>query len=215
MAGRTSSNLLEELGQCVDQPLELTVIRRAFLLLARHLFSDPGNLGSLQDKLCNMVWDEDPKKSKINIDLDYTYSPDEELDRTPAIFVGFSQLQFRKVVLDNSARVTPDNSGVYHNQPAQCNLMLQARHQTSDGAYLMGQALTAYFMGIRPLIMNRLGLRKFDLISLGRPEMQEQAPDRFFKIDVNIALDFNFSILTTQEGHRLKKFFITNTPENC
>lgn len=195
--------LLERLGNVGLNPVS---IRGIFLMLTRIHWSDPDNYGTMKHKLGGMVWSKNVEKSKVFIDYDYNYNP-EEIGKRPALFVGTGDFGFRKVAVDNLRSRSEDRATDDYVMVTETNVIIRHIGKTPDESLAMGDLTSQFFLGMRKLLQDRLKVHGFDIIKLAssRPfESPSQKADSQFVVDLIMSLQYNSVWLITREGHRLK-----------
>jgi hypothetical protein len=197
------STLLEELATVALTPV---TIRKIFILLTRLHYSDPDHFGSLKPKLSKFVWSADLKLRGIHIDFDYNYDP-EKTDLRPAVFVGTSDIDYRKLVINNQQSQTADRSGEIFVKQAGTNIILRHIGKTPDETWALGDMSAQFYMGITKMLQERLKVSSFEVVKLmaSKPfERKSQEADSQFIVDLIMNLQYNAAWLTTREGHRIK-----------
>jgi hypothetical protein len=201
--GHPDELLLDRLSHVGLNPI---TIRGIFLMMTRIHWSDPDNYGPMKLKLGKFVWSKDTTKSTLFIDYDYNYNP-ESMDKRPAIFVGTSDFEFRKVAVDNMRSRSEDRATDDYVMIASTNIIIRHIGKTPDESWAMGDLTSQFFLGMRKLLQDRLKVHGFDVTKLmaSRPfEAPSQKADQQFLVDLLMALQFNSVWMITREGHRLK-----------
>lgn len=197
------STLLEQLETIALTPL---TIRRIFILLTRLHYSDPDHFGNMRPKLEKFVWNSDPKLRGIHIDFDYNYDPS-NVDLRPAVFIGTSDIDFRKMVVNNQHSQTDDRSGETYVKEGGTNIILRHIGKTPDESWALGDLTAQFYMGITKMLQERLKVSSFEVVKLmaSKPfERKAQEADAQFIVDLIMNLQYNAAWLTTREGHRIK-----------
>jgi len=198
------SLLLENLKNIALTPV---TIRGLFILLTRLHYSDPDHYGKLKSKLQNFVWAKEAKDRTVLVDYDYNFDS-ARLDLRPAIFVGTSDFDFKKVVVANQISQTDDRSGELFGKIASTNIIIRHIGKTPDESWALGDLTTQFYMGITKLLQERLKPQSFEVVSLkgSRPfEHKEQEADQNFMVDLIMNFQYNAAWLVVREGHRIKK----------
>lgn len=199
---------LARLMHCMDRPLDGANLRSIFLLLTRAHFSDPANHGYLEDTIGCFKYSDDPKESTLSVQLSYNYDP-EKSSPIPAVYVGMDQgTKFGKLDMDNQSAQFADRSGKEYSKLATAGISFIHLARSMDQALLLAESSAAFFMGIRESLKLQLGLSSFDVLSLSPPALVQKDPERYFRVDLQCALSFNFVVSVNIESHRLKKFAI-------
>lgn len=203
LEGNQDDLLLEAIGNVALTPV---TIRGIFLMFTRIHWSNPDHYGALKPKLQGLVWDRDSKTRTLLIDYDYNYDP-AKVDQRPAIFVGTSDFDFLKLVVDNRRSQTEDNSGEDYVKNASTNIIIRHIGKTPDESWQMADLTAQFFLGMRKLIQERLKVHAFEVAKMiaSRPfERSTQQADQQFIVDLILNLQYNAVWLIVREGHRLK-----------
>lgn len=193
--------------------LDPIVLRHVFVTAVRDLFSTAHNYGDLQDKLGNWHWDADDKKANLRIDLDHNFSAKGLKEfPVPTVWVGVENFDFAKIAIDNFSSVTPDMSRTVYTHACTTGVSIRCVSKKGDEALGLATVAALYFAGLRPLFMRRLGLNGMELKGISKPEGIKDAPDEYVMSICAITLNFNFSLETSIESHRIKMFTTTLTP---
>lgn len=179
-------------------------LRRAFLLSLRTHYSDPAHFGHYQALVGGLCYADGPD-SVMDIELMHVYDP-AKLNSRPAIYLGFRPQTYQRLSGDGGYAGTSDDGASSTYLMSTTGQML-VRHvaPVADMALLMGEISAEFFFGMRPLFMQQLCLRQFDLASLSDPRVVEKAPDRMIFVDLVCTLNYTTQITTSIESHRLKK----------
>lgn len=196
-------SLFDGLSHISMSPLTL---RRTFVMLTRAHWSDPENYGPFRAKMERFVWSSDPKQQNLFIDFDYNYDPT-KLDRRPAIFVGTSDFDFIKIVVDDHKKTLEDRSGQESAMGCACTIIVRHIGKTAEDSWAMGELSAAFFLGIRQMMQERAKFRSYEVIKLlaSRPfEKASQQADKEFMVDLVIGVQFTAAWNTIRESHRIK-----------
>lgn len=203
LEGNPDDLLLERLSQIALTPL---TIRSIFLMLTRIHWSDPDNFGSLKPKLVNFVWSRDEKQRTVNIDYDYNYD-ENVMSQRPSIFVGTSDFDFLRVVVDNRRGISEDRSTEDYVKLASTNIILRHIGKTPDESWTMADLTTQFFLGMRKMLQEQLKVHAFEATKLVASKPFERAANQAnsqFIVDLLLSLQYNAAWLIVREGHRLK-----------
>ena len=192
------------------ESLDAVSLRRVFLLATRELFTDPVNYGDLSDKLSNFKYSDNAKDSTLLVDLDFEYNP-KELQPRHAVYVGLDDVRFNTVVLDHKAEISEDRAKTTYMQAAETALQIRCVAPNADEPLYLATVATAFYFAMRPVFMAELGLSRMDLVGLSKPTLIDKAPTRMFEVSFVAKLAFNFNVISTLEGHRLKAYRLTTT----
>lgn len=196
------------LFNCLKEPLNSSNLRTTFLLLTRAHYSDPKNYGYLQDLLKCVVWSKEHLPGTIEIEDTYNYDSNRD-NRRPGIYVGADQpAKFSKIDLQSKQIVLDDNSGHDTGHIFQTGVNFIHVFESADQALLAADCTSSFFIGIKEMLQERLGLVSFEPLSVSPPAIIEKAPERFFRVDVIFGLSFIYNVRVNIESHRLKKFAI-------
>ncbi len=181
-------------------------LRRMFLLLTRAHFSDNAHYGGFKDQLAKYVWHRETRQSGLWIDFDYHLDA-KKLEQRPAIFVGTDDITYKQVVTDNRKGTTADNSGKEFVTVGNTTVILRHISSTPDDALTLCELSTQFYLGIRPLMQERVGFRSYHVAAQKSSRPFDRAPqqaDQQFTADLIIALEFNAIWLAVEESHRIK-----------
>lgn len=200
------------LRELLDEEGFLTPVRlrRIFLMLARHHFSDSSNY--IESDIDSLVYNDDSKISTLDVDLDFTYNS-EEIGKKPAIFVGTSPFVFQKQVVDDYSEVSEDRSIIA--STTQCSTSLSIRHITTaaDLSLCLASQTANYFGSIRPYVLSEIpGSLQFEMSQLTSPAMVEDTKIRVFQSNVEIKLAFNTIWMSYIESLRIKNIMVKGRP---
>jgi hypothetical protein len=198
---------LADLHKCMGEPLTLTNLRSIMLLLTRSHFSKAQNFGAFEKNLECYVYDDDPKTSQISIGLDFIPS-DENPSPRPAVWVGLLPVKFGKVVFNNFAGSSDDNSRSDHTKIQIVPVKITCVADSSDIALAMAETLASFFMGMREHIMSKLQLHMFEVEEISQLRIKEKQPEQYFEVDVTMTMTFSCMITANIESHRLKQFVL-------
>jgi len=192
------------------ESLDAVSLRRVFLLATRELFSDPVNYGDLSEKLSRFKYSEDAKDSTLIVDLDFEYNP-KELQPRHAVYAGLGDVTFDTLVLDHKAEISEDRAKITYVQSAKTALRIRCVAPNADEPLYLATVAAAFFFAMRPVFMDELGLSRMDLSGVTAPQLIDKAPTRMFEVSFAANLAFNFNVISTLEGHRLKAYRLTTT----
>ena len=202
-----------EFFRLLEAPLSMVSLRRIFLLMLRLHYSDPDNFGDYKDLIGNLRYNDELKFSTLGIELLSTFEPESYKDGQANIFLGFQSHNFKKVAINNYSGQNTDGSSNYHVMPTDSVLVLRHVANTGDQALLIGEMTAAFLFGIRPMLMQKIGLRAMDVLSVSDPKIIDKAPERSFQVDVSVAINFGYVMTTNIESHRIKKIAMRMFPE--
>jgi hypothetical protein len=195
----------QEFFETLKLPLSPTTLRRIFLLLLRFHYSDPDNYGDLKPLMGDLIYvDSEGDEGSLDIELLSIFDP-RKRDPGPGIFVGFQPFTFKKPGVNYDAGTNNDGSAQYAVMTVDAQLIIKHISTLMDSTTIMGEATTAFLFGIRPMLMQRLCLRGFDIVSMTDAKQIEKAPDRTFECNVVININFDYVMTTNVESHRIKK----------
>jgi len=197
-----------DLMQCLDDPLCMVSLRRIFLRLLQFHFHDTINhFDYLRPRIGCLKWSPSGGRDAIDIALSGTDSL-QEGSNGPSIRLSFGNMTFKKIVQDNYAAVSEDNSNTAYVLLAETNIIISHSAATADLALAMGESTAAMLFGFRRAVMTKTRLKAFELVSLTPPTPQKTEPTPDFKVDVTAALVFEYGVQVHEESHRLKQFAI-------
>lgn len=194
-----------------EESLDPVVLRNVFLQATRRLYAEPENYGSLRERLKNFRYHAEVAQSTLPVELDFEYNP-VTLQPRHSVYVGVGAVGFSTTVLDHRADVSDDRAKITYTQSAATVLRLRFVAPAPDEALYLAVVASAYFMAMSRLFVQRLGLSRFDLNELGEPRLLEKAPTRLFEVPFTANLAFNFNVVSTLEGQRLKTYQLNTLP---
>ena len=203
LEGNPDDLLLDSISRVALTPI---TIRGIFLLFTRIHWSSPDNYGAMKTKMSNFVWNKSPKERTVLVDYDYNYDP-AKVDQRPAIFVGTSDFDFLKIVVDNRRSQSEDNAIEDYVKIASTNIIVRHIGKTADESWQMADLTAQFFLGMRKLIQERLKVHSFEVGKMiaSKPfERATQQADQQFIVDLIMNLQYNAVWLIVREGHRLK-----------
>ena len=212
LEGNQDDLLLDQLDKIAMSP---NAIRGIFLMLTRIHWSDAEHYGSMRSKIGKFIWSRDDRLRTLFIDFDYNYDPS-NLDKRPAIFVGTSDLSYRKVAIDHLRTRSEDRATDDYVMVASTNIIIRHIGKTPDESWAMGDLTGQFFLGMRKMLQERLKVHAFDIAQLmaSKPfEAPSQKADQQFIVDLIMNLQFNAVWLSTREGHRLKTVRMRQTAD--
>jgi hypothetical protein len=197
----------KEFFDCLKLPLTPITLRRVFLLLLQSHLSNPDHYGDLKEQTGCLYYDRDnPAKSPLNVELGWIQDPKAETSYTNGVFVALGEIGFEKVALDNLAGEVEDGSGIHRVQIASTKLVVQHIMPSADQAYNLAIITSSFLSAIARMLIERVGLMRFDLQQISTPREVKKAPERFLSCDVTFDLSYPNKFTTKLEGHRIKTF---------
>lgn len=183
-------------------------LRRIFLLLTRNHFAQPSYFGNVPPSFKDLFYDDDLKKTKVRIELDYNY--DWETSHVPnGIFVGVGDVVTTKNVLDSYAQATEERSGREYVDSDKVRVTISHVSKSPDASLQMGIISKGFYQGMRQLIKQRLGLRGYQVVGLSEPKPIKKGDEiKYYRTDLVIELLINSAWVTLLESHRIKKINI-------
>ena len=203
LEGNPDELLLDKIGKIALTPV---TVRGIFLLLTRLHWSDPNYYGAAKAKLGTLYWAKTEKERTLLVDYDYNYDPARS-DKRPAIYVGTSDFDFRRVVVDNKHSQTDDRAGEQYVSLAGTNVIVRHIGASPDESLAMADLTGQFFLGMRKLIQEALKVHAFEVGKLAASKPFERAPqsaDQQFMVDLIMNLQYNAVWLIWREGHRIK-----------
>ena len=196
--------LLEALDNIALTPL---FIRKIFLMLVRVHYSDANHYGPYAEKFKNYVW-SNRQDNIFTIDYDYNFDP-LKTDKRPAIYIGTSDIEFRKIVIDNLNSQSPSRDGDLSIKIANTNIVVRHIGKSADESWALGDMTCQFFMGMRKLLQERLRQRvtAFEIVKLTASKPFDRSPqqaDQQFTVDLIMDFSYNAAWMTLREGHRIK-----------
>ena len=198
-----TNSILGKLGYDYLNPTQL---RRTFLLLTRACFRST-DFTDFDGDLANppIVYDENPKKRTLDVELDYLYDA-EKVGEVPSIYVGLGDVNWTRQVIGDYAGHSEDNSQMFSADRADTMLHLRHIAESGDMAYLLAnQSMTFYLAMTRLLMSNIPGLGSFRTKQLSKINLVQQEETRHFRVDLMFDITIMFGWHDILEGHRLKE----------
>lgn len=201
-------NTLRELHTCFGQPLTMARLRSVILLITRAHYGDPDNFGPLKDDLKCLKYDpENKEKGTMGIELGSVVDVKTAGILPPGIYIDFDgKCTWEKKVLNNLAGSSADNSVSNYAWLNRANIIVSHFSDSIDLSLTMAESTTSLFLGLRPHLMHMLDLNLLEVESLTFPKPSEKDVERYFQVDLNLSIVFNFNMSVNLESHRLKKF---------
>lgn len=186
--------------------LDPVSLRRIFLLLTRNHYSDPAYFGNLPQSFKKFRYNDNPRDSKLRIELDYAFDPKNQ-EQPTGIYIGVGPVQSSSRVIDDFNRNNEDLSGATRHQLDQTQIILSHVSASPDEALTLGVLSKAFFQGIGPLLRQRFrNIAGYRILSLSAPQRTEEKGNNvFYKVDLNIGLAIPSEWETTIESLRVKR----------
>jgi hypothetical protein len=196
--------LLDSLNNIALTPM---FIRRIFLMLVRVHYSDANHYGAYSKQLQSYVWSTRPDNI-FTIEYDFNFDPT-KTDKRPAIYVGTSDIEFRKVVIDNLNSQSLSRDADLSIKIAETNIVVRHIGKSADESWALGDLTCQFFLGMRKLLQERLRQRvtAFEIVKLTASKPFDRSPqqaDQQFTVDLIMNFSYNASWMTLREGHRIK-----------
>ena len=206
----TSSYEIDVLKEyaCLGQ-LNILTFRRVFLLLTRQFFADPlnFNVAIQQDWLRNIahytysdpVIDPEHKQNcTVDIYLDYLYGDNVSRmeyigeGQNPFIVLNISNIQYEPInILNYTTKILPDGSGSIQTFNSTCAIKFTVYAKSYADTAILSQLLSSHFIGLRPYILQQLGLLEYTPIVLSSPVcINNEEANKTFKAEFALNLKF-------------------------
>lgn len=197
----------QQLKDCVDLPLHPVNLRRIFTLLLRSHYSDPTHYGEFRDDLGCIKWQEGDDAFVIKPKEIY----DDSQDLGDGIYVDFSYYRPKRMAVDHRSQPLSDGSGFTYTERVESEIVMTHIRNTPDQALMLATESMFFLFGIRDPLVHELRLfQGFDLGAVTPAALQDRKnPSKDFSVDFSVRLEFNLSVTSRLEGHRLKKFGMT------
>jgi hypothetical protein len=183
----------------------ILTIRRVFLLLTRVHYSNPNNYGRQAAQFKEFVWNADPEKSTLAIDLDFDFDAT-KIEKRPAIFVGTDDVLYRKPIVDNSVGLNEDGSGQEYVYIGSTNVIIRHVGKTADESLAMVDLSRNFFKGMRKMMMENGVLSAYEVPRITTSKPFQRSPiqaDQQFEADLLISIAFNDAWTIFRESHRI------------
>lgn len=186
--------------------LDPVSLRRIFLLLTRNHYSDPAYFGNLPPSFKSFRYNDNPRDSKLRIELDYAFDPKNQ-EQPTGIYVGIGDVQSSSRVMDDFNSNNEDLSGATRHQLDQTQILISHVSASPDEALTMGVVSKAFYQGIGPLLRQRFrNIAGYRVISLSKPNrIEEKGNNTYYKVDLSIGLAIPSEWETTVESLRVKR----------
>jgi len=195
-------SILSKLGYSDINPVQL---RRIFLLITRECFSSE-DMYDMDEELRDpaVVYDESPKKRKVDVELDYLYDA-EKVDEVPTVYVGIGDIKFQRKVVGDMHSVSKDNSTKYYANQSDTNLHLRHVSTSPDMSLLLANHTAGFYLAMKNLLLSNIpGMGDFRLDSISSVKLVQAEKARVFRTDVIFGMTTMFSWTTDREDHTLK-----------
>ena len=188
--------------------LDPVSMRRIFLLLTRNHFSDPSFFGNVPDEFKKFRYDDNDRNTTLRVELDYAFDP-EEVEQPTSIFVGVSDVNTTKSVLDSFESNNTDNSGKQNVDTDSCAITFSHISKSPDTALKLGVISKGFYQGMRQLLKERLGFRGYTVAKLTAPTKVTEGTTRdYYRVDLSINVVFSSNWTTLIESHRVKRIVV-------
>lgn len=180
-------------------------IRRVFLLFTRVNWSDAKNYGRLAKQFQGFIWNINPEKSTLAVDLDYDFDSS-KLEKRPAIFVGTDDVIYTKKVIDSNVRLNKDGSGQEYVYIGSTNVIIRHVGKTADESLAMCDLSRNFFKGLRKMMMENGMLSTYEVprVTTSKPfQRSATQADQQFEADLLISISFNDPWTIFRESHRI------------
>jgi len=197
---------------CERVALDGVRLRRAFLEATRLHWGVASHHGELEAELGCLLYSDDPKKRKLNVELMSIFDP-AKVDAFPGVFVGLAGgVTYRKVAVGNMSFHSDDGATTGYVQAAEAILLFRHVGRSADQALMMAQSTADFLQGAWEPLTARLGLRAMDVQGFSDSVLVKGAPERFFMSDARATVAFEHAITVVVESLRLRDFAIEGIP---
>ena len=208
--GQLEENIIKECRWEKDP----STLRSAFADLTRLHYSDPNNITS-QDipRLKNYIWDPDPARSKIYIDVAGKFDP-KIVETRPAIFVGISDTDFTREVFRNEASQDFTKGETNYAIKNSCSVLLHHVGTVVDEALALARITAAYYTAFTQMLRKEFNFNYLHVSKLSRPAILYEAKERWIST-VYIDLQYFETWQVATESHKLKAIKFTTEITNA
>ncbi|NDB65719.1 MAG: hypothetical protein EB168_08640 [Euryarchaeota archaeon] len=208
-AARQAAPILERMGYT---NVDMVNLRRIFLLSLRDLYYTERNFESKELRKDPVKWRENKTERTIEIELDFLTDPN-SVNPLPAIYMGFSDLNFHRLVIGDAEGHSEDKSTSYFECIAKSQLSIRHITEAPDFSYMLANHTLSMFLVMRPHLVYQIpALRDMKPLQLSGVKLTEQTDPREYRVDVTFECDFGYSWSSVEEGHRLQESIITTAP---
>jgi hypothetical protein len=180
------------------------------MLMFEDLFSDSSHYGDVGEELKCFT----TESGKLDVTLDMIPDPGEDTQYKPSVNIGFGDMQFEKSVVNYEANPSDDLASRNFVAPTSVPFVIRHIMPSSDGAYQLGHISLDAVFGLKEWIRGQLGLRGFSISQLARPKPLGKSPHPYYSVDLSCLLEFEYTMTSSIQGHRLKKVIMEDLFSN-
>ena len=200
------------LAQVGYSNVDMVNLRRVFLLALRDVYYTERNFDSNELKRDPVRWRKDVTERTIDIELDHLSDPNNVAPR-PAIYIGFTNVNFNRMVIGDHEGFSEDNSTEYLECMAATEFVLRHVSNAPDFSYMLGNHSLAMFLLLRKHFLSEIpSLSDVRPLQISGIKLVQKDDRREYQVDVRLALTLNHGWAQHQEGHRLKEVGLTTEP---
>jgi len=130
------------------------------------------------------------------------------------IYVGVGNIQINKLVVDNFAGYSDDNSTTDTAVGATLQLSFKHVHRSPDTALLMATSTNVFLTALREHLKGAPDFKRMDPLASNDAVVIEKSSERYFQVDLSWSLAFNYRVSINLESHRLKKYGVSLSESN-
>lgn len=208
-AALNAAPLLEKVGY---HNVDMVNLRRIFLLALRDIYYTERNFDSNELRRDPVRWRDDVTERTIDIELDHLSDPNNVAPR-PAIYLGFTDVNFQRMVIGDHEGWSEDNSTEYLECLGKTMLMLRHITTAPDFSYMLGNHTLAMFLALRKHFINEIpALSDIRPAQISGIKLISQEDRREYQVDLSLEVTLNHGWVQHLEGHRLKELTLTTEP---
>ena len=202
-----------ELMCCLKLPLTGALVRRIFMLLLRAHYSSGSNYPQEYEHLKCMVWDPDPIKSTLTVDVLNKFV-DTAPDAFPGIYTGVTSNQSSTTVIGGYAGANDDGSRQI--VASECVVGVRIAHVSRNEADALDMAdmSMTFLKAMAPFIADDMQASAIRINGYAAANKKPTQSDRFYAVDLSASVTYNHRVATILQGHRIAAIQISvNTTE--
>jgi len=199
----------------IDRPWNPVTLRQLFTSALQVHWENPqhhlGTVGTDELGCLQYAPEGDSTVLPVNtLAVSPTYTFDEKKP-FQGIYVGVGGLKLSKLVVDNFAGMSADNSETDTVTGAELQLSFKHVHRSPDTALLMATSTNVFLHALRQHLKGAPDFKRMDPAASNDAVQIEKSTERYFQVDIVWTLAFNYRVSISLESHRLKKYGMSLT----
>lgn len=175
--------------------LDPHTIRKIFKLLMKAHWADSRNHGRYASELCD--------SANVTVLLSYELD-DKNLDPIPSVKVKTRATKLDKKTLNNYSGVTKDYQKETTGTIVETLVVFEHMFQDAEQALIAAQSTAEFLLGVRELLMKAFKFSMIELVEIGDLQLTDPRPERYYRVDVSLKLNYNIAITVNLESHLIK-----------